>query len=392
MQHERSESESVAPGAAEAEQMAATTADEAGRPETEANAKVAHQALAAVVPSDAGATEASLKEALEQGQVTLQLLTKVRAWRSPRLQPDQALRAVADRYYEALAISFRGLAPEGSFSIYGHHIRAATQVQADKPLRIVVDSATLSFDWSLGRDLLSRLHVLDYRIRNTFGSALRSNYGNRSYSVVTAVLSSIDDEEGRHPPGDATQEPAEPSNTFKRELEHAAQRLGELEADVESAAQRRMQGIYAAGSGLGLLIILILAVPLGLMLKHHHVPATDAIAAATGAIGGAVSVMQRLTAGHLVVDTRARLRFLLTFGALRPALGAVFGMVVYLLLVGELVPAFQIPDDTNELAFVAVTGFIAGFNERFAQDMLAGAAVRMNGDGDRSRSRHKAGG
>jgi hypothetical protein len=55
--------------------------------------------------------------------------------------------------------------------------------------------------------------------------------------------------------------------------------------------------------------------------------------------------------------------------------GGIFGFVVYLVLRAELISIFVLPKSTGtELAYVAVFSFVAGFNERFAQDVLANAS------------------
>jgi hypothetical protein len=60
---------------------------------------------------------------------------------------------------------------------------------------------------------------------------------------------------------------------------------------------------------------------------------------------------------------------------MRPVVGGVFGLVVYLVIRAELVSIFVLPHSTGTtLAYVAVFGFVTGFNERFAKDILANAS------------------
>jgi hypothetical protein len=66
----------------------------------------------------------------------------------------------------------------------------------------------------------------------------------------------------------------------------------------------------------------------------------------------------------------------LAYGMVRPIIGGIFGMTLFVLLEGGLVPAIEITTD-SELPFYAAVGFLAGFNERWAQDMLAGSARRL---------------
>jgi hypothetical protein len=57
-------------------------------------------------------------------------------------------------------------------------------------------------------------------------------------------------------------------------------------------------------------------------------------------------------------------------------IGATFGAVVYLFLDGGIVQVVSPPDGGANLAFYAALGFLSGFSERFAQDVIAGAARR----------------
>ena len=59
------------------------------------------------------------------------------------------------------------------------------------------------------------------------------------------------------------------------------------------------------------------------------------------------------------------------FGAIRPILGAVLGGAVCAVLAAGLIPAVKILPATGKevLAFSALA-FVAGFSERFAQDVL----------------------
>jgi hypothetical protein len=84
-----------------------------------------------------------------------------------------------------------------------------------------------------------------------------------------------------------------------------------------------------------------------------------------------------MTSGKLELDLTAGKRMFIAFGAIRPLVGGIFGIAVFCLLVGGLLPAVTVSTKAP-LGFYAAVGFIAGFNERFAQDSLAAAAVRLS--------------
>jgi len=142
------------------------------------------------------------------------------------------------------------------------------------------------------------------------------------------------------------------------------------------AAQRSAQARYARGMLYGSVAVLVGSALIAGVLALKHVSAQYAIAAPAGALGALISVLQRMTSGGLKLDFHAGKQMLSLFGAVRPLIGAVFGMAVFVLLRGGVLPAVGTP--TVPLAFYASVGFLAGFNERFAQDMLVGSAKRMS--------------
>jgi hypothetical protein len=59
---------------------------------------------------------------------------------------------------------------------------------------------------------------------------------------------------------------------------------------------------------------------------------------------------------------------LILVGSFRPLIGAIFGLLVYALIQSNLLPLSVA--STNELYFYGVIGFLAGFSERWAPDLL----------------------
>ena len=61
-------------------------------------------------------------------------------------------------------------------------------------------------------------------------------------------------------------------------------------------------------------------------------------------------------------------------GAIRPVIGAIFGLALFVFVTGGLVP-IDIPEDqlTANLFFASVA-FLAGFSERWAQDTIVHSA------------------
>lgn len=98
---------------------------------------------------------------------------------------------------------------------------------------------------------------------------------------------------------------------------------------------------------------------------------------ASGAAGAFVSVASRLTRGTPLVAYKERAIRLAVFGAIRPIVGAVLGAAVCAVLVAGLMPTVRIlPPTGKEVLTYSALAFIAGFSERFAQDVLLKTSLR----------------
>jgi hypothetical protein len=95
-----------------------------------------------------------------------------------------------------------------------------------------------------------------------------------------------------------------------------------------------------------------------------------------GAVGAVISVLSRLPSGRLGLQHDAGKLLFLIFGGIRPVIGAVFGLVIYVLLVSQLVSFELRGDATIRLHAILILAFFAGFSERWAQDMLVNSAGR----------------
>jgi hypothetical protein len=87
-----------------------------------------------------------------------------------------------------------------------------------------------------------------------------------------------------------------------------------------------------------------------------------------GGIGAIVSVMQRMSTGDCGLRYRAGRGALTILGAVRPIIGAVLGTAIAAVIGAHLVPMHT--DGAVPLVFFGVVAFLAGFSERWAQDML----------------------
>jgi hypothetical protein len=257
----------------------------------------------------------------------------------------------------------------------------------------LVQERQIRFPWTEAQKLLHRADAIAWqaaewwpreeipptasrrkRKRAETNDAERRPHLDRAYEAMTALLSAIDQENRRTPKRGRPSEAC--SAIYKENISVLAADLDRAEKLLDGAAQREAQtsyteGMLIGGLGLGLLCALI-----GVALAAADKPAADAVALLSGGLGAIVSVLQRITSAKLRLDTQAGRKMMFRFGALRPWIGAVLGMAVFSLIAGGVVSFVAIPLD-DQLAFYASLGFLAGFNERFAQDVIAGSDQLM---------------
>ncbi|HEV7825301.1 MAG TPA: hypothetical protein VGP02_10365 [Mycobacteriales bacterium] len=160
-------------------------------------------------------------------------------------------------------------------------------------------------------------------------------------------------------------------------LEQAAKsadsELDKLEHYIDRAAIRATFRCYLFGLPVG---TALLGVPIAALFQldlPSGVRGLLVLSIVAGGIGAIASVMVRITRGQkLSVDTRQSLKVTFLAGMLRPWVGAVLGVALYVLVVARLVPVS--PAGTQPEHFYAGLAFLAGFSERWAQDTIVRSA------------------
>jgi hypothetical protein len=113
----------------------------------------------------------------------------------------------------------------------------------------------------------------------------------------------------------------------------------------------------------------VIGVIAGAPLLHEPLLATPL----AGGAGAVVSVMMRMTRDQLTLNYESGLPTIRLLGVIRPLLGALFGGAIYLLLAGGLISISGAPKNPTDLIyFYTGIAFIAGFSERWAQDVVTG--------------------
>ena len=183
-----------------------------------------------------------------------------------------------------------------------------------------------------------------------------------TFNVITMLLGTLDNRIGR---GQLASD-FEKSHADQRTLE---EELESTEAYYLTAVRRQARVHYMLGMLIGLPLAGAVAYVLYLF---RELPVNMSIAFAAGAAGALVSVMERLTSGKLEMNHEAGRTINVTLGLIRPFIGALFALALYFFISGDLLSVFQLPEGQEaQRYFFAGIGFLAGFSERFAQDMVA---------------------
>jgi hypothetical protein len=231
-------------------------------------------------------------------------------------------------------------------------------------------------DWE-AKKILFRCQELHNRALEFLTPKPRKICMRMVFGVIASLLGSLDSRAHRtraHSRLDAKE-----VRGLHAELDRAAEYL-------ERSMQRQAQLEYFVGMMWSWLTVLV---GFGGIVGSLAVAGTIAIAGEplilatlAGGLGAVVSVMQRMTSGRLKITAEDGKRTIRILGGIRPVLGAILGVVLYVLLGGGLLPLENDPPGAGELHYYVVgLAFIAGFSERFAQDMITGAAGGLNARG-----------
>lgn len=219
-------------------------------------------------------------------------------------------------------------------------------------------------DWK-AKELLFRCMDLHYRALQYLNPKPRKICMRMIFGIVVALLGTLD-----VPPSQGRQRPFSSNLTAVESLEAE---LEQARRYYDRSAQRQAQVEYFKGmiGGLVLLIagLVVLGVIAGAPLLHEPLLATPL----AGGAGAIVSVMTRMTRDQLSLNYESGVTTIRLLGAIRPLLGALFGGALYLMLAGGLITVAQTPkNETDLIYFYTAIAFVAGFTERWAQDVVTG--------------------
>jgi hypothetical protein len=222
-------------------------------------------------------------------------------------------------------------------------------------------------DWKAKEILFHCLH-LHYKALEFLTPQPRKICMRMIFGVITTLLGTLDQRQFDR----ATEgKPEAPFGSNPAEVETLERELEQAHAYYVQSSQRQAQLDYLTGMLVFLTLAIAGTVAIALATGVLDQPVTVSVLA--GATGAVVSVMNRMTTGRLVLRPESGKKTIRALGFMRPVIGAVFGAVIYLFLDGGIVEVLSPPQGGANLAFYAGLGFVSGFSERFAQDVIAQA-------------------
>jgi hypothetical protein len=224
-------------------------------------------------------------------------------------------------------------------------------------------------DWKAKELLFHCLH-LHYKALEFLTPQPRKICMRMIFGVITTLLGTLDQRQLGTTAGKA----GLPFGSDPAEVETLERELAQAQAYYRQSAQRQAQLEYMLGMVTFLVIAVAITAIIALTAGLLDKPATLAVLG--GAIGATVSVMSRMSSGGLKLTPESGKKTIRALGFMRPVIGAVFGAVIYVFLDGGIIDLFTPPQDEKQLAFYAGLGFLSGFSERFAQDVIAQAGPK----------------
>jgi hypothetical protein len=329
-------------------------------------------------------SHAPFQSLLDSNSVRLINLVEAKIMSSPHLTADPDKRAIGEHYFPLLLTAFHQrhkgvqVAVQEDVGV-GAALHNGDEDEEGDRLNTAVIRRTMRFDWSTPRSLLYETHELAEEARRWITNPReRRDLLGLLFGIVCQAQVTIARENRQCP--DGQDESAPPTDRIETDVEIIRRQLAAARKQFERDAERAAQFRYARGIALGSGLMVTLCLVIAGIFAAEHIQAINAVGLAAGAVGACVSVLQRMTKGTLDLNAQAGHKMILAFGALRPFVGGIFGLVTFFVIRAELISVFVLPKGTGSaLAYVAVFAFVAGFNERFFQDMLANASNSRSG-------------
>jgi hypothetical protein len=180
--------------------------------------------------------------------------------------------------------------------------------------------------------------------------------------VVSSLLGTLDERRAR----------GEPACLDPHEVESYEHVIDQARSCYDRSAQRQAQIEYFIGMAIGVALLVGGLFALGLLAHAHFGTEPLLYTPLAAGLGAFVSVLARMTRGQLRLSNESGRTIMRLLGLIRPLLGALFGAAIYVMVSGGLL-TISPPKPGRDVFFYLGIAFVAGFSERFAQDMVARA-------------------
>jgi hypothetical protein len=306
-----------------------------------------------------------LDSAVKRRAASFTQLVTATFYRYEKFNPNPISRLVYESYIERLTDAFEEAHGHIVHSFYCQNVLAAVVLTDRQELWIIPPPVIPQIQGVA--DLLFECDRLNLEAdRVLVGKWRREDLpGTKTliYTVVTKLLSVVDEvaeTKGRPAPGIL--------ELHAREVKYASDYY-------RRAAERHANFDYFLGMLIGSALCLTVITIIWILLQFEiesTIGRTLISCLIAGAIGAVVSVMSRMTFGDLSLDCEAGRRLLTMLGGFRPFIGMIFGAAMWALSASGVLAIG--PSGEGRLPFFFLIAFLAGFSERWAQDMLGRSA------------------
>jgi hypothetical protein len=224
-------------------------------------------------------------------------------------------------------------------------------------------------DWKAKEILFHCLH-LHYKALEFLTPQPRKICMRMIFGVIATLLGTLDQRQLDIVSGKTDK----PFGSDPEEIKTLERELAQAQAYYRQSAQRQAQLEYLLGMLSFLVLAAVITAIVAITTGALDTPAMLAVLG--GATGAVVSVLSRMSSGSLKLSPESGKKTIRALGFMRPVIGATFGAVVYLFLDGGIVDVLAPPTTGSHLAFYAGLGFLSGFSERFAQDVIEQAVPK----------------
>jgi hypothetical protein len=327
-------------------------------------------------PMAAGEIEPEFESAISRGAASFFQLAQTYFYAQEKFNRNPHAREIYQRYQARLAEAFEAAHGPITYLFYCRNRKAGAVLTGGPELWVIHPP----FDEKRAEiaDILlacDRLNIESDRVLSGPGRSQDLRTTKRLlYAIVVRLLAVLD----------TAIQPA------RRIMDLYRDELGNARDYYLRAAARHAKFDYFLGMLIGVVLCLaVIASSASFPTRHIPDPVAFVGSLTAGAIGAVVSVLSRMTFGELALDHEAGRPILTMLGAFRPVIGMVFGAAMWVLSESNVL-GIGPTDQHKMLYFHILIAFLAGFSERWAQDMLGRASDQISGrDGIREDARAK---